>query len=553
MRTAAPSPSVFVRAIHYPAAAGRRRPRCWIRLTRHWPVRLDAFSVDRLAAALDVAQGGRASINPDARELRSRGRNFCGPCSLSETWSWLWLNETRVLASRRRRVGVIVGSFLAVGVVLIASFGLLSAASVAAGRRVLQSSATGGGELCQQARIGAPRGAARGFGRAVAASRSVVVVAALSPSRAGVGAYVYVRRADGSFGRRPTARLFIRGRAEWMKTVAISGDTIVIGDPYSHVGANVGQGAAYVFVRPQGGWRDEHQTATLTFGASDTHFGFAVGIWGDTIVATSGPGTGKAGAAYVFRRPAGGWESSVMPIATVSSPRSVSGLFGTSVAIDATTIAVGDPGSGQIDVYTRTARDWKGERATARLTASADQRNDQLGQTIAMHGNAIAATTQIRGPHPGYWYNAIDVFTQSRHAWRDDHQAATLTPQHESESNDIGFSLAIDGSRILAGAPDGGVGRQETGNAYLFSRPAGGWNGEHSARQLDGQTPTAAGRFRTGRHARRPQPGDRSAGDRSPSRQHLPVRRPTRRPSVTGLSAPSRQSQACGDRAGLPD
>ena len=233
----------------------------------------------------------------------------------------------RVLTSRRCRVGVLRGSLVA-GALLVASLGSVGAENASAAGRTVSalSRSTAGGELRQQGRIGAPRGAARGFGRAIAATRDVVVAAALSPSPVGVGAYVYVRRADGSFGPRPTANLRIRGRAEWMKTIAISGNTIVIGDPYSHVGSNVGQGAAYVFVRPKGGWRDEYQTATLTLGTSDTHFGFAVGVWGNTIVATSGPGTGGPGAAYVYRKPAGGWDKDARPIATFSSRGSSVGL-----------------------------------------------------------------------------------------------------------------------------------------------------------------------------------------------------------------------------------
>ena len=69
--------------------------------------------------------------------------------------------------------------------------------------------------------------------------------------------------------------------------MVISGDTIVIGDPFADVGQSVGQGAAYVFVRPQGGWRSERQAAVLIAGTAHTHLGQAVGVSGDTIVATS--------------------------------------------------------------------------------------------------------------------------------------------------------------------------------------------------------------------------------------------------------------------------
>ena len=37
-------------------------------------------------------------------------------------------------------------------------------------------------------------------------------------------------------------------------SVAVSGDTVVVGAPYADSGGNSNQGAAYVFVKPGGGW-----------------------------------------------------------------------------------------------------------------------------------------------------------------------------------------------------------------------------------------------------------------------------------------------------------
>ncbi|MFN8453934.1 MAG: hypothetical protein U0401_04550 [Anaerolineae bacterium] len=68
--------------------------------------------------------------------------------------------------------------------------------------------------------------------------------------------------------------------------VAMSGDTVVIGSAGDDIGANSGQGSAYVFVKPGGGWSDMTHTAKLTAGdgAADDQFGISVAISGDTIV-----------------------------------------------------------------------------------------------------------------------------------------------------------------------------------------------------------------------------------------------------------------------------
>src|SRR6266478_5679876 len=86
-------------------------------------------------------------------------------------------------------------------------------------------------------------------------------------------------------------------------SIAMSGDTIVVGAPF----ASNTTGAAYVFVKPASGWANMTETAELT--ASDGYtfldFGTSVGISGDTIVV----GSIGHNAAYVFTRPAGGWKN----------------------------------------------------------------------------------------------------------------------------------------------------------------------------------------------------------------------------------------------------
>ena len=98
--------------------------------------------------------------------------------------------------------------------------------------------------------------------------------------------------------------------------MAVSGDTVVVGVfPGSTIGADSGQGSAYVFVKPAGGWAGAlTETAKLTAsdGAVDDDFGIAVAVSGDTVVvgASRGPAfaaTPSQGSAYVFVKPAGGW------------------------------------------------------------------------------------------------------------------------------------------------------------------------------------------------------------------------------------------------------
>lgn len=82
---------------------------------------------------------------------------------------------------------------------------------------------------------------------------------------------------------------------------------MVAGDPGQAVGVNPGQGAAFVFLEPSGGWKNL-TTANAELTADDgnigDNLGSSVGVSGGTVVAgapLAAIGSNSAqGAAYVF-------------------------------------------------------------------------------------------------------------------------------------------------------------------------------------------------------------------------------------------------------------
>jgi hypothetical protein len=149
-----------------------------------------------------------------------------------------------------------------------------------------------------------------------------------------------------------TAKLTASDGAEgdWFGTsVAISGDTVVVGAFDDDVGSNEHQGSAYVFVEPAGGWGGSlNETATLT--ASDGEawdwFGESVAISGDTVVVGAEfdyiGGNVDQGSAYVFVEPAGGWEGAPTETAMLTARDGEAyDSFGCSVAISGDTVVVG--------------------------------------------------------------------------------------------------------------------------------------------------------------------------------------------------------------------
>jgi hypothetical protein len=129
--------------------------------------------------------------------------------------------------------------------------------------------------------------------------------------------------------------------------VAISGNTVVAGAPLATIGSHLQQGAAYVFGEPASGWANMTQTAKLTSsdGVRRSYFGRAVAISGSTAVVgapnqTVGSDAGQ-GAAYDFVEPAGGWADMTETAELDALHGSDNDEVGDRVSVDGTTAAVG--------------------------------------------------------------------------------------------------------------------------------------------------------------------------------------------------------------------
>lgn len=186
------------------------------------------------------------------------------------------------------------------------------------------------------------------FGSSVAISGNTVVAG--EPNGPGK-AYVFVEPPTGWTNMTQTAWLLVSGGVAGF-SVATNGNTVVTGYPYATIGSNYAQGAAYVFVKPGGGWTDMTPTATLTAsdGEADSWLGYSVAINGKQIALGSpftGIGSNSAqGAAYTFIEPATGWKTtSHFNAKVVASDGAESDELGWSVSYTGSTLVVGAPGA----------------------------------------------------------------------------------------------------------------------------------------------------------------------------------------------------------------
>ena len=249
------------------------------------------------------------------------------------------------------------------------------------------------------------------------------------------------------------------------ETVSISGNTIV----------TTGGGAAYVFVRKGGRWNTMTQTATLT--ASDGSSLYSAAISGNTIVAGSIGANNSAGAAYVFTEPSGGWVDGTETATLTASDAGAGNFFGYSVAIAGNTIAVGSfqndsvgitypVGPGKVYEFTKPSAGWSSMTETAELSASDGVIGDDLGYSVAVLGGTIVAGAPNATVDGNEIEGAVYVFEKPSSGWKTATETAKLTASDGTAISVVGFDVGISGDNIAALAFN---------QVYIFTRPAGGW------------------------------------------------------------------------------
>jgi hypothetical protein len=269
-------------------------------------------------------------------------------------------------------------------------------------------------------------------------------------------------------------------------SVAICGDTVVVGAPSAAIGANLGQGAVYVFVKPQSGWANLTQTAKITSldGQAYDGFGLSVAINGDTVV-VGAPfvhgGFNTPGAAYVFVGSGSNW-TQVAELAA-SDPQPGSG-FGTSVATTGDTVLVGayNAGVGKYQehgasyVFVKPSFGWSNMTQTAKLTASDGAPFDQFGLCVAISGNTVAVGARDASVSRNL-QGAAYVFVKPVSGWTDMTENAKLLASDPGASDYLGWSVVVYGDEVIAGAPSAHYFHDVPGPgaAYVFLKPTGGW------------------------------------------------------------------------------
>lgn len=333
-----------------------------------------------------------------------------------------------------------------------------------------------GGVWTQSAKLTASDAAANDqFGRTVAISGDTIVVGAyLADHTGGVDAgqaYIFVR-AEGVWTEQ--AMLTAPDAAandRFSNWVAIDGDTAVIGTYLDNHAGGIDAGSAHVFVRENGIWA--HQAKLIaTDGTAQDQFGILLAIDGDIAVIGSHrsdlPAGIDAGAAYVYVRENGVWTQTAK---LTASDAAANDRFGQSVAVSDDTVAVGahnrgnagQPSAGAVYVFTMSGGVWT---ETANLIASDSAADDHFGWSVAICGDVIVAGSVLGSHMGGAVAGSACVFWSSGSTWTE---VAKLIASDASAGAEFAVSLAMSGDQVLVGSylsdPEG---RIDAGAGYLF-------------------------------------------------------------------------------------
>jgi hypothetical protein len=261
-------------------------------------------------------------------------------------------------------------------------------------------------------------------------------------------------------------------------SVAISGDTVIVGVAGDNFGANVNQGSAYVFVRSDTTWTQQAKL-TAADGANSDQFGISVALDGDTALVganyTEIDGTAYQGSAYVFFRSGTSW---MQQAKLTAADGSLYDVLGVSIALDGDTAVVGAIGDqmyrGSAYIFERSGATWTQQ---AKLNAADSTPYDFFGHAVALSGDTAVVTAFADDVGTASDQGSAYVFIRTGTSWT---QQAQLIASGGAASDQFGDSVAISRGpavdTVVVGASNSAISANSSqGSASIFTRSGATW------------------------------------------------------------------------------
>lgn len=269
-------------------------------------------------------------------------------------------------------------------------------------------------------------------------------------------------------------------RDEFGVQVAIDGDTAAISSYFSDIDGVDDQGAAYVFQNgfsAPGQW-DEVTKLVADDGQSFDFFGIRIAVEGDLILVgapfSNLTNIEEPGAAYVYQRDTGGQDNWGQVDKLLASDGIDGAEFGFGVSISEDTIAIGAPAEdqyviarqGQVYIFEphpTIPNKWEEVQI---LAASDAVNNDWFGISVSMDGNLMVVGAKAAA----YIFAYNDVIQK----W-EEVRKLTVTDTSDMQMSDwFGNYVAISQDIVVVGDQDAKFNGVTQGSAFVFSQNEGG-------------------------------------------------------------------------------
>jgi hypothetical protein len=322
------------------------------------------------------------------------------------------------------------------------------------------------------------------FGNSIATHGGTIAIGA--PEHMPGGAvYVFVEQA-GAWVLEQKVLSNDLANGDWLGfAVALEGDTMVA-TAYQEDAQGTDSGSAYVFTRSGGQWTQQGKLIPLE-GDSFDNFGFSVALSGDTVVvgdpndslqAVPQPGQGAHGSIYVYLRGGAVWTQQQKLWAPTPTP---SAVFGMAVDVSGDSMLIGEDGTsglaeGNAHVFTRSGGVWSLEVSLSGAGVSLDP-GDVFGSAVALDGDTALVGAQ-GDDDAAAGAGAAYVLVRSGGVWSLEQK---ITASDAAVARFFGSKVALHGDLAVVGAQD----LDYSGSLYVFARSGGVWTEQQ---KIDGST-----------------------------------------------------------------
>jgi hypothetical protein len=268
-------------------------------------------------------------------------------------------------------------------------------------------------------------------------------------------------------------------------SVAISGDTAVVGALEAAGPNGTDLGTIYIYERNQGGSNNWGEVKRIQ--ASDgewlDRFGQAVAIFNNTVVVGAllddiGSNTDQ-GSAYVFERNQGGSNNWGLVKKLTAMDGAAHDEFGVSVAVSNETILIGahlnntgaNNDQGAAYIYGRDQGGAGNWGQVKKLTASDGADNDDFGWAAALKDDTavISADKDTIGTNNGQ--GSVYIFKRDQGGADNWGQVKKIIAFDGAPNDLFGYSAAIEGDTVIIGCLNDGIGSNALqGSGYVYER-----------------------------------------------------------------------------------